>query len=179
MTSLSQTLALLKSGGTQRYHTHAADLIKTQDTAQHAYNVAWLVYALTRGAVSHELFVHALGHDAGERWAGDLPAPTKRTLGIRKSFGEFESAQLTLKTGLILPRLSPLEEKILKLADSLEGARFCCNEIALGNSLPVGMLRNFLDYAHEVLVSMGPAETAATIDLPLYAGLHKLFSENL
>ena len=173
MTSLAADLLenLLKSGGTQRYHTHAADLIKTQDTAQHAYNVTWLVYILCFTRPSLNLLVHALGHDAGERWAGDLPAPTKRALGIRESFGNFEADELSTATGLVLPGLTRSESTILKIADSLEGARFCVNEVRMGNTLPVGMLINFLSYANEAYDLYRAAQPMAPFNADLYFDL--------
>ncbi len=169
-----QVLAMLRSGGTRRYHTHAAELIKSQDVAQHSYNVCWLAYALTNGGLSRCALLHCLMHDAGERWAGDLPAPTKRTLEIRDLFGMFEDQQLLLETGLEPPPLSEFEVCVMKIADSLEGARFCGHEIAMGNKLPIRMLKNFLDYATESLAKIELAASGA-FNFGLYRGLYSTF----
>jgi 5'-deoxynucleotidase YfbR-like HD superfamily hydrolase len=168
---------LLKSGGTQRFHTHAADLIKTQDVSQHSYNVFWLVYALTYGDCSKQLLVHALAHDAGERWTGDVPAPTKRNLDISTTFGEFEEKQLRAMTGLELPALVDNEPIILKVADSLEGARFCFNEFELGNRRVLHILGNFIDYAQEAVDRMG--SDLDGFDIDLFYHLVHTFSEPL
>lgn len=141
----------LRSGGTMRYHTHAARMIKTQDVAQHSFNVVWLAMALTHGRLSRDGVLAALEHDAAEHWTGDLPAPTKRALGIREQFAEFELATMVHEFGGAAAAPNLLETIVLKLADAMEGALFCTHEIAMGNRLMRGILENFISYTDEVL----------------------------
>lgn len=158
--SLSQALNLLSSGGTQRYHTEAAELIKTQDVAQHSYNVFWLVHMLMRGNAPGELLAMSVMHDAGERWTGDVPAPTKRNLGVRRMFEDFEQNNLYERSGVQALRLTAFEEAVLKVADALEGLRFCHHETQLGNKLIIPVLANFHKYAAEALLSTHLREEA-------------------
>lgn len=160
MKTATQVIAALRSGGTQRFHTHAGRLIKTQDVAQHAYNVTLLVQALTFNRARRELLWAALTHDAAEHWVGDVPAPTKRSLEIRQLLANYEADALLRETGIEAPKLLPWEDRVLKIADSLEGAFFCAREILMGNQLARGVGRNFLSYIDdtlkdEVLIAVG------------------------
>lgn len=141
-------LEMVRSGGTMRFHAQAGITLKTQDVAQHSYGVFWFVYALTGGAASAALLVAAMSHDAGERWVGDVPAPTKRAIdGLSKTLNAHEEAAVLKRTGFKAPELSSAETAILKLADCLDGAAFCEHEILLGNTLMRRVLNNFLSYA--------------------------------
>ncbi len=143
----------LRSGGTMRYHTHAARMIKTQDVAQHSFNVVWLAMALTHGRLSRDGVLAALEHDAAEHWTGDLPAPTKRALGIREQFAEFELGTMVQQFGGAVSAPNLLDSVVLKLADAMEGAMFCIHESSMGNRLMKGILENFADYTDQVLRS--------------------------
>lgn len=139
-----------QSGQTQRFHTEVGVLHKTQDTAQHAYGVLMLVLKLTNGYASRELLLAALLHDAGERWAGDMPAPVKRKLNLRNTLEEHEEECLAERAKLKLPALPLLETRILAIADALDGVMFCLRERSLGNRTVGPMLANFLAYADRV-----------------------------
>lgn len=153
MHTLKQVLNAMRSGGTQRFHTHAARMIKTQDVAQHSYNVVWLVQMLTKGAASKALILHALAHDAGEHWVGDVPAPTKRSLGIRDQLGAEEDRVIHAMMGWRLGGLPHHEQVLLKLCDSMEGALYCCREMEMGNTQMAGILENFVDYVDEIALN--------------------------
>lgn len=149
--SLGHVEGWARSGGTQRFHTHAARMIRTQDVAQHSYNVVGLVIALTGGAASRSLILAALLHDAGEHWTGDVPAPTKRRdPTFRAVLDAAELAAVRAQLGMAEAALSVGEAAVLKLSDSLEGALHCAREIELGNRLVYDMMANFLDYVAEV-----------------------------
>ena len=172
MFTFNNVLNALRSGGTQRYHTHAARMLKTQDVAQHSYNVALLAYMLSRGTADSAVILHALCHDSGEHWVGDVPAPTKRSLGIREKLGDEEDRVITEMLGLQLPPLSYPQGLRLKLCDSLEGALYCCTEINMGNKTMIGVLQNFVDYVDELTANH--ADTLAdgpTFDYPLFVNL--------
>lgn len=144
---------MLQFGQTQRYHTEL--LLKPQDVAQHSFNVAWLCWLLSDRDPSAQLIMMALAHDAGERWTGDLPSPTKRAAGLGDAFDALEAAQ-TAKVGWTAPPLSAIERKILKLADVLDGAFYCLRELMLGNTMVLNAARggagiNFLAMVEEQL----------------------------
>ena len=63
-----------EAGSVNRCHT--IKIIGTQDVAQHSYNVAMIIVALTKGLCSSTLLQAALTHDTPELWTGDIPAPT-------------------------------------------------------------------------------------------------------
>lgn len=143
-----QLLSRMRSGGTQRFHTHADRMLKTQDVAQHSYNVVWLVMALTAHAASRHLILAALEHDAVEHWTGDMPAPTKRALGIREQYAAYEERLGTDHFGRMYGAdLGLFDATVLRLADAIEGAFRCVHEIELGNKLVYGILENFRSYA--------------------------------
>lgn len=147
---VSQTKALVRSGSTQRFHTEAGDLIKTQDVAQHSYGVFWFVLALTKFTASRDLLIAAMAHDAGERWVGDVPAPTKRTLTMRPELHVYEAQMLRRVTGFAPPELGEHENWILKAADYLDGGFFCQREIKLGNEFIAPVLNNFISYLRQL-----------------------------
>lgn len=153
MHTLKQVLNAMRSGGTQRFHTHAARMLKTQDVAQHSYNVVWLAQMLSKGAASKTLILHALAHDSGEHWVGDVPAPTKRSLGIREQLGAEEDRVISAMMGWTFGDLAHHEQVLLKLCDSLEGALYCCCEIEMGNVQMIGVLDNFIAYVDELVLS--------------------------
>jgi 5'-deoxynucleotidase YfbR-like HD superfamily hydrolase len=145
--TIAHALAWLRSGGTQRYHTHAARMTKTQDVAQHCYNVVGLAYMLTRGEASRELLLACLLHDAGEAWVGDVPSPTKRvTPEFRAAVDALETEAVVTRMGVVLPELSKTEMAILNLCDSLEGLLHCKREVSMGNQLAAGLLQAYFDY---------------------------------
>lgn len=147
---VSKVKALVRSGSTQRFHTEAGDLIKTQDVAQHSYGVFWFVLALTKFTASRELLIAAMAHDAGERWVGDVPAPTKRALTMRPELHIYEAQLLRRVTGFVAPELSENEHWILKAADYLDGGFFCQREIKLGNEFITPVLNNFVHYLRDL-----------------------------
>ncbi len=168
-----QVIALVQSGGTMRFHTHAGQLIKTQDVAQHSYGVFWFVYALTGGRASAALLVNAMAHDAGERWIGDVPAPTKRQIpGLGSELARMEAEALEKKTWFRAPELTEEEAAVLKLADCFDGAEFCARESRMGNPQARGMFANFIEYIDEcfakhstALMKAGLLESTVYFDL--------------
>jgi 5'-deoxynucleotidase YfbR-like HD superfamily hydrolase len=107
----------------QRYHTNPHLAPIGQTNADHAHGVASIIAALNPQA-SAELLRAALWHDAGERWAGDLPQPFKAEFPDIARQHRWAEAQLARRAAPALPSLSPTEEDWLKLADSLEAIFF-------------------------------------------------------
>lgn len=155
LATITRVRALLQFGQTTRYHTEL--LTRSQDVAQHSFNVAWLCTELSDWAPSAGLLMAALAHDAGERWTGDIPAPTKRGMpGMRAHMDELELQKLREQGITFKYELTPAEQAILSLADALEGALFCLRELRLGNTIVIdpaegGAALNFMNYIHALL----------------------------
>lgn len=163
--SLTQLENLMRAGGTQRFHTWAGELLKTQDVAQHVYGLMWLVLALTHNTASRNLLIATIHHDAGERWVGDMPSPTKRIMpGLRDALHEAEADALAARGGVRAPELSGFDDLVLGLADALDGVFFCGRELAMGNRRILPVFENFLEYANSAHVALKEAYPG-----PLYA----------
>lgn len=107
----------------QRYHTNPHLAAIGQTNADHAHGVASIIAALNPNA-SAELLRAALWHDAGERWAGDLPQPFKAEFPDIARQHRWAEDRLALRATPVKPMLSPEEENWLKLADGLEAILF-------------------------------------------------------
>lgn len=143
------TLAFLRRAGqTKRYHTEV--VLKEQNVGEHSFNVAWLCYLLTNKRPMSALLLHALAHDSAEHATGDIPAPTKRSLGIRPVVDNLENALMN-EAGLELPPLDEHNAHILKVADALDGVLYCLREHHLGNQLINIVFKNFAAYVREQL----------------------------
>jgi 5'-deoxynucleotidase YfbR-like HD superfamily hydrolase len=127
------TLNLIMQGGTvKRFHN--VDTIKDNTTSSHQWGVAMLAYSMS----SHlsvgrrlNLVMAAITHDLAEKAFGDIPAPTKRSLGMRKTCSDLEDKFLADNN--LSFDLNEEENRILKLADIFDGMLFCVHERALGN----------------------------------------------
>lgn len=151
MTTVSQVIAALETGQTLRFHTEVRRMIKTQDVAQHVHGMLWLILLLTNHAPSRQLLVGAVYHDAGERWTGDMPSPTKRTLELGARLDALEAARLLEQVGTAGVTLSEQDEAVLKLVDALDGCFMCDREVKLGNRGIGKMYRNFTRYAETAI----------------------------
>lgn len=135
-------------GNTRRFHT--VPLIGVDTVGHHSFNVCCIIMVLWPGAPAR-LLRAAIKHDMAEHIVGDMPAPTKRGLpeyrilggegigvpkSFREAFGEYEDAKAA-EYGVSLEQdLDADEAWILKLADSLDGMRFCVQERRMGNKHP-------------------------------------------
>lgn len=150
---LREQLEYIRAGGhVQRFHTKRTLMIDF--VGHHSFNVAWLVHFMSPhlGSVErYTLLLAALEHDLPEGEMGDVPAPSKRELGIRQLWGEAE-AQLQAEMGLgYESALSAEGKRLLKLADALDGALFSAHERAMGNTTMGVCYENFISYANEVI----------------------------
>jgi len=161
----------LRAGNTQRYHTGGAELLKTQDVAQHVYGVMWLVTSIMFSRPSAALLLAALAHDAGERWTGDVPSPAKRRIpGVKAAFDEAEVVALAENCDFSTPLLTEVETAALDLADALDGGFFCSRELAMGNRLIHKTFKNFIDYADRAAAALYESSLNG-VDLSLVAAM--------
>lgn len=116
-------------GYTDRYHTHRTLL--RDSVGHHSFNVACTIMHL-RPDASAALLKAALLHDVAEHKVGDVPAPTKRDMGIRDAFTTHE-AKVMAEAGIEFPALTSEEDWVLELADGLDGMRYCLQERSMGN----------------------------------------------
>jgi 5'-deoxynucleotidase YfbR-like HD superfamily hydrolase len=136
-------------GNTRRYHTMPT--LQQDTVGHHSYNVACVIMAL-RPDCRKELLMAALKHDMAEHRVGDMPAPAKRSMGIREMFADHEG-EVMAQAGVVQSVLLPEEQWVLRFADALDGLRFCVQEFKMGNRLIVECLENFRGYAEDLLVS--------------------------
>lgn len=147
-----------EGGNVKRYHTETT--LRTDYVGHHSFNVACIIMHL-RPDASAELLKAALMHDVGERRLGDMPAPAKRAMpdypggdSFRTVFGRLEEEHMRA-AGLEFPDLNSEEAWTLKLADALDGMRFCLQERRMGNRLIEPVWENFRTYAAELLFGPG------------------------
>lgn len=177
-----------KGGYTKRYHTQRT---LVEDTVgHHSFNVGCIIMHIWPEARA-ELLKAALLHDVAEHVMGDMPAPAKRALpdyvdhmndgeavSFREVFGQQEEGFMAA-AGIAYPALYPDEEWVLKIADSLDGMRFCCQERAMGNRFIDEVYGNFRDYVEALLLNP-PAEVQLSVltqAASVFAGLKGVWNE--
>lgn len=143
MKSFNAVLAIHRGGMVHRFHT--LPTVGVDTVASHSFGVAWLAYLLSGGAPTAELLVHCLRHDLAEYALGDVPSPVKKSLGMGEAFDKLEEAHLE-KMGIPSPTLSVQELRIFKLADNLDGLRFCIAERNRGNLEMAECETNYRNY---------------------------------
>ena len=123
MNAEQRTLATIEAGRVKRYH--AVPTVELQTIGLHSYGVAVLCLYLTDGTISTALLTAALLHDAPEIVTGDIPFTVKRDAPeIKKALAPIED-WAHRNVVMHKPELSPEEEAILKLADTIEGYLWC------------------------------------------------------
>lgn len=108
----------------QRYHTNLHLARFGQTTADHAHGVASIIMLL-HPEPSMALLRAALWHDAGERFAGDLPTPFKMIFPSVAREHRAAEARLALRAAPVMPMLDETEEMWLSMADGLEACLYC------------------------------------------------------
>lgn len=137
---------LMKGAETRRFHT--VRTITDNTVAEHSWGVAALVWVLTRGQCSAAMMMAALTHDIAEHFVGDVPSPTKRALQISASLSAIEDT--VLATAEFVFELTAEEQRLLKLADCLDGMLFCVRERQLGNTGIRKVYGRFESYVKEL-----------------------------
>lgn len=142
-----------KAGRVMRYHT--SEVLRTEDVAQHTFNMLNLLMILTEGAVSIGLMKAALLHDQGEYVTGDIPSPVKKSLGHYHELASMEEAAVNFIHKQGSPKLTKWEHTLLKIADNMDGLIKCTEEVKLGNRdlVPVG--RVYTNYLFKQLEEVG------------------------
>lgn len=177
-------------GETRRYHGFR--MLMEDTVGHHSFNVACIIMKVRPNA-SVQLLRAALKHDIAEHKVGDMPAPSKRaapdypagsaapeTVTFRDWFGMYESATAMEHGVQIDEDLTDEERWVLKFADSLDGMRFCINEMLLGNRTPRLLLcyETFAGYVASLLwpgridMKLAPVGPPATdVDKALYLAM--------
>ena len=125
---------LMNATEVERFHIKRT--IVNQTIGEHSFGVAWFCWFLTDGKPSANLLMAALVHDLGEHVVGDMPAPTKRSLGakFREELEQMENFAVAGTMGKVHDQLTVDEKRLLKLADAMEGMLFCIRERRMGNT---------------------------------------------
>ncbi len=120
-----RTLNLLDAGEVVRFH--AVPTITGQTVGHHSFGVAAILVALGMMVDPEDRWVvsNAILHDSAELITGDMPFTVKRSSPEIKAI--MDSMEVVAEMDHFLPqtRLSPRQSLFLKLADMLEGLRWC------------------------------------------------------
>lgn len=142
-----------EGGRVRRYHT--VDVLRPQTVAEHVYGVLTILMVLGRHEMSPAMVIAALAHDAPESVTGDIPAPTKRFM---RQWGEKgEDIIADWENDILMEfqmeevvhaqkSLTAAERRDLKIADMLEGLRYCQREHNLGNHDIVPIAERYVEY---------------------------------
>lgn len=136
-----------RSGSVTRYHTWPR--IKEQTVAEHSWNVQRILLSIYPEAPRH-LIVHAMVHDLGEVYTGDIPFPVKlRNPELKKIMDDMETSahlRMCFTWGVPAPiQLSELDKKIFKCADYIEMWEWAMDELSLGNRMAEPVFHRCLD----------------------------------
>lgn len=146
---------------TKRFHNAA---VLTENTvAQHSWGVAWFVYLLSCELPRAEVLLAAMAHDLAEQITGDMPAPAKRLLGIRGLLADKENEVLGQFHMDFENVLTVEEERIVGLADCMDGMLFCIKERQLGNRFIEYTFQKFHSYISEIVSSALEKEVLTTL----------------
>lgn len=120
-----RTLNLLEAGEVIRFH--AVPTITGQTVGHHSFGVAAILIALGMMVDPEDRWVvsNAILHDAAELITGDMPFTVKRSSPELKAHMDHMELQADMDHFLPQTRLSHRQETLLKLADMLEGLRWC------------------------------------------------------
>jgi len=140
-------LNFIRRGGlVKRYHT--VNTINPNTVAHHSFGVAWLVHLLTDGC-SYDLIIAALAHDLAEQVTGDISSPTKRRFPVMAEMVQQMEDEILESHGMFV-QLTAADQRILKMADCLDGMLFCINEIELGNAAVIEVYNRYQNYVQEL-----------------------------
>lgn len=126
--NIDKFMEIVQGSEVKRWHTRTT--IKTQNNAEHQWRVA-IIAELIEPTISKATLLHALTHDCFEHLTGDIPYPVKQNnpaLGFQIKGAENHFAEL-----LDLPKPSPEEVNVVKVADRLCAFLFALQESTMGN----------------------------------------------
>jgi len=111
MDSIEKLMFVYKGGRTKRFHT--ADILTTQNVAEHSFGVAALVHILDPAA-RKEVLLAALSYDLAEHLVGIIPSPVKRQFPAVKVEMDIAENTLLANSGFNYEQyLTPEERNIL------------------------------------------------------------------
>lgn len=173
-----------RGGNVARFHTHPT--LRTDYVGHHSYNGACIVMVLRPGR--DDLVVEFLKHDMAEWKFGDMPAPAKRAMPsyegatFREVFGICEENAMR-DAGIPVRELNEADAWLIKLADSMDGMRYCIQERRMGNVGIAECYDNFEAYVGELLygasmssieqIHASPVAYAEPQDTELYRWLRR------
>lgn len=109
---------------------------------KHSYDATMLLFALHPGPTM-ELVKSVMAHDLGERWCGDVPAPTKWSDGeLAKRLGKLEK-QCLAHLGFDIS-LTHDDALWLNAVDKLELLLWAKEQLAMGNQNALVVVANLL-----------------------------------
>lgn len=136
----------------KRYHT--ASQLQVNTDGHHQRSVAVLCRMLSYpGEARLELIYAALFHDQAEHVTSDVSAPAKRALGISKMLHDVETGILRDNGINYEDSLTADEQRILKLADILDGGLWQIHERQLGNRYSEIYFNRFYSYLRGMIVT--------------------------
>jgi hypothetical protein len=112
-----------ESGRTLRYHANPYMGRFNQTDADHQWGCAALILTLFPYC-RLELVKAAIFHDAGERWAGDLPYPVKVANPDMADAHALVEHQMSERAGIPQYTLTSNEQYVLKFVDRVESHLF-------------------------------------------------------
>lgn len=171
-----QVRTLFDGSAVKRFHT--IPTVTENTVGQHSHGVAMFCVLLTGATCSAPLLMAALSHDLAEQYVGDIPSPSKRTLGVREELGAIEDALLaTVRFDF---ELSVEDQLVLKLADCADGMLFCVRERMLGNKskMIAHAYRNYAAYVHSTIDKLVADSVVPLKAAYVFGAVDQLWEEN-
>ena len=134
---------VLEAGRVMRYH--AAPIDKKQSVGEHSWGVAVCILELWPHC-SKDLLIHAVMHDVAEVHTGDVPSPVKQANKVvKQTFDDLEDDALEILE-VDLPDLNGCDRRRLKIADCLEGMKYCERRILAGDNAAIPVRDRYIVY---------------------------------
>ena len=140
---------------------HVLTTIHRQTVGEHTFGLLGILF-LVEAAPTMSLVRACLYHDAAEAQTGDVPAPTKWKYNVLSEGMEIAEKDIRRTHDIEIP-LTEREQKLLKYCDLMELAIYASEEVDVGNSAMVHVLRNAL-----AAIRRGGLANATPVALELY-----------
>lgn len=121
--NLAQIETLYGTGKVRRWHCNPHLAHHVQTLADHQWGCAALI-SLLHPNPGPSLLIAAIWHDAGERWAGDIPFPVKLLAPDMAADHKDVEDTLAEQNGVPVTGLTSQEQKWIKFVDRLESYLF-------------------------------------------------------
>jgi len=145
----------LRGSRVKRWHT--IDTVKTQNNAQHQFNVATIALYI-KPDLSLEALKYCLYHDTAEFITGDIPHPAKKSRFIDYNrLKNNERYYLRLEQGLSLSELGDNDALVFMVADALDAYMFIRQEPdAYVNGEIMDIARDIFDRVSDIKTALKP-----------------------